>query len=217
MGELVERFECLSVSSSGGNSARRHAGAAAPQAAPATAGCHTTELTRFMLEEAPQPGTSSSSSRASGALSLAASGSVSLAHFLGGAPASASTSRSSSMPRCVRRVGSTQLVLADGEASPTVANAEAGGDGAAVPAAAEPAAPPVQRRLSEIQSGHYISLDKLQSQCGDFQGGWCSGMQQLRADSCLPVPAGALPKARTPCSPAQPLPPVPLQRRPATC
>ena len=163
------------------------------------------------------PPGSKSVSRCSSATSLAASGSISLAHFLGGDSA-AGSSRSNSFK--IRRMGSTQVVVADPD-SPAAHSARspsgcsvAEGVPDATPgpsAAATPSKPPllpksnsgsstssggsgggrgsgraphlplvVQQRLNEIQSGHYITFEKLRSHCGNFQGEIRLGVESLR-------------------------------------
>ncbi len=179
---------------------------------PGTAGLLPPPAAATAAATAAAPAGSKTMSRCSSAASLAASGSISLAHFLGGDSA-AGSSRSNSFK--VRRLGSTQVVVADPD-SPAAHSARstvAAEGAAAIPpgpsAAAAPSKPPllpksdsgsstgtnssgsgraaqlhlqpgaalvVQRRLNEIQSGHYITFEKLRSQCGDFQGGWA---QQL--------------------------------------
>lgn len=121
------------------------------------------------------------SSRAS-RLSFAASGSISPYHFLGGA------SRRST--RSVRSLGSRRPAATTSAAEPEAAAslADEAGDVAVVAessplalplprkasvrvAQAPPGAPgTVVRRLSEIQGGHYTSLEKLRQQCGSFEG-----------------------------------------------
>lgn len=125
-----------------------------PAAAAAAAAAGTTAA------HANAPPGSKSVSRCSSATSLAASGSISLAHFLGGDSA-AGSSRSNSFK--VRRLGSTQVVVADPDspaAHPARSTAAAGAaEGApdAIPgnsAAATPSKPP---RLPKSSSGSSTS------------------------------------------------------------
>lgn len=135
--------------------------------------------------------------------------SISLAHFLG-----ASSSGGGSGKRLLKRLGSARVVVSEPASpeagSPSAASAAAAATAPHVaPAAAAQAAMAVeaakggtggggaaggvQRRLSDIHSGHYISLHKLQRQCGNLDSGepW----------SCCSSSPDALPKlARIPAA-----------------
>lgn len=146
-----------------------------------------------------QPPSRSGSSRSRGSsVSLAASGSVSLAHFLAAGSSSArslgSISRKSSA-RSVRRLGSvTQVVVPDSPAHATAGQRSASANSAAAETAAAgcsgagtaggargeqargsggggaPEGPAVQQRLTELHGYHFVSLQRIRSQAGDFQG-----------------------------------------------
>jgi hypothetical protein len=122
----------------------------------------------------------------------ASNGSLSLVHFLGsGGSGGSGSGGSSRRTRSLRQLASTQVVVsqpgspsqqqqhAEGTAATATMAAAAGSQGAGQGNSSGsasrrqlPHAAAVQRRLSEIQSGHYISLHKLRSQCGDFKGEW---------------------------------------------
>ncbi|KAI3433774.1 hypothetical protein D9Q98_003580 [Chlorella vulgaris] len=104
--------------------------------------------------------------------------SISLAHLLSGSSAGSTSSK-----RKLRRIGSTQVVISrpaspGPEAAPAPAAKPALSAGAFASSAAAAAAAaaagqeargaPVQRRLTDIHSGHFVSLHKLQRQCGDL-------------------------------------------------
>lgn len=119
----------------------------------------------------------------------ASNGSLSLVHFLGSA--GSGSGGSSRRTRSLRQLASTQVVLSQPGSPSQQQHAEGAAAAAATVGAAAaigaqgagqrgsngsasrrqpPHAATVQRRLSKIQSGHYISLHKLRSQCGDFTG-----------------------------------------------
>jgi hypothetical protein len=105
-----------------------------------------------------------------------------LAHLLAPGPSGGSSGR-----RRLRRLGSTQVVVSlPGSPGPGEEGAQEPNQGpprhidaklgAAAGQPAVAAAGKLQRRLTDMHSGHFISLQKLQEQCGDPEGeGWAVG------------------------------------------
>lgn len=111
---------------------------------------------------------------ADGSSSSATASSISLAHLLAPGPSGGSSGR-----RRLRRLGSTQVVVSlpgspgpgeeGAQEAPPGRTAAKQGATAGQPAVAA-AGKQLQRRLTDMHSGHFISLQKLQEQCGDPEG-----------------------------------------------
>lgn len=118
-------------------------------------------------------------------VSSATASSISLAHLL-----ALGASGSSGGKRRLRHLGSTQVVVSL-PGSPRAGPAPGKADGlqtveqaAGAPQPAGPAARTLQRRLTDMHSGHFISLHKLQEQCGAPEGeggGWLKCLKACKS------------------------------------